>query len=373
MGSWRQRRTVDRRSVLQSSGRNSDRIIGFFQRMGKEGELYRPRHLGDGIVLPALVGPHSRELRSVLPDDAGLLRLEEGEAPDFQVDLSLIERRRAQGVRIFNGEILYVRSSAQVGGALTIDLGQCKFFAFATGLLRLEAELTSRRGPGRFWSRAVGSADRMLTLGALTPIAVGCAAVTLLTGPDGYYIPIQQRSAEVLGLSQMRVAAPTFGLESNRVGAIASRYGLLAYNFLREFGEELFDLEGVTHAATQRRSHPDWLLELPEVRMLHEEIQNERFELYTTGYCLIPSDAVLSISLLGISHDPKFFERVVSTSLANWESTTREGHVVAIEFVRLDDNRLDEWAESSKLGAATAHAIDRAREVLPLLTQAQTS
>jgi len=170
-------------------------------------------------------------------------------------------------------------------------------------------------------------------------------------------VPIQSRSGEVIGLGNMRAVVPTFGLEPNRIGDSTSRYGLLAYNFFREYAEELFDLEDVVQSVIARRASLDWIFELPQVALLESEMVAGRVSLSTTGFCVIPQEGVLSIAMLAVAESPELFRKVRAQTNPNWEAVEGGHSSVPIEFVRLDDHRLDDWVDG--LFAAEGGVVTR--------------
>lgn len=133
---------------------------------------------------------------------------------------------------------------------------------------------------------------------SVTPQAVGCSCVSVFTTADGPVVAVARRSSAVLHSPSSIAVIPSFGLESNVVAGQESRFGLFMYNYLREFAEELFDLEELIHVATARRVHPDWNFELPQVSRVIEEVDGARVKVVSMGASINPYDGALDYALL---------------------------------------------------------------------------
>jgi hypothetical protein len=111
---------------------------------------------------------------------------------------------------------MYVTSTDFTREPPVLHLGRCSFFSYATHYLRLDRELRRKRGRRPYLESEFKDARESLG-GARTPIAAASACAMIFSAHDGYYIPIQNRSGEVMGLPNIRVVAPTFGLEPNNI------------------------------------------------------------------------------------------------------------------------------------------------------------
>jgi hypothetical protein len=72
----------------------------------------------------------------------------------------------------------------------------------------------------------------------------------------------------------------------------------------------------------------------------------------------------VNVSLLAIFRSSSFLEHVQEHIIANWEAIEGGRAAPPIEFVKLYDRRLDEWADKGLLSISSAFAIDRARLIL---------
>jgi hypothetical protein len=293
-----------------------------------------------------------------------LLHLDGMTKERFAIDRRLIRQRRAQGARIFDGEILYLKEVGQApDGTIRLVAGNCDYFSYATLSLRLEAELRSRFHNTPLHDTHFQDAVSALAK-PLRPLGIGCSCATTFRLGNEYYVAIQNRSSEVMNLSNIRAVVPTFGLESNAVGQQTSAYSLLFYNYLKEFAEEFFDLEEVIHARTARRANPDWIFELPELARVKREVKSGRLRLAWTGISVSPFGGIVNVAMLAVSTSEAFFNFIKTTTKANWEATEGGLPDPPIEYIRLDDPRIDAWVDAGLLSANSAFALDRARQRL---------
>ncbi|AGZ42706.1 hypothetical protein [Actinoplanes friuliensis] len=100
------------------------------------------------------------------------------------------------------------------------------------------------------------------------------------------------------------------------------------------------------------------------MRKLLDEIDGGRFEISVTGLSISPGDGALSCSLLARSSSPAFFSWLRRELRANWEAAAPGDEGAPIEFVRIDDQLIDEWAVQGRLDPSSIMAIDLARKAL---------
>ena len=227
---------------------------------------------------------------------------------------------RRRGVRLFDGEFMWLKSATIDGDNLQkLSVGRFNFYAYAALCFRLQREISSRWRTPKLHSKFLTSFDSAVSSG-LQPQAVGCMVATLLQGDDGLYVPVAKRSAQVLNGPGTRALLPVFGMECNAIGGRASEYGLTFYNFVREFSEEFFDLEELINMMSARRVDPDWMFQLPPAAALLREATTGRLQIYRTGFGVNPNDGIFNCALIAHFSSPKFFKWLRSESRLNWES-----------------------------------------------------
>jgi hypothetical protein len=115
------------------------------------------------------------------------------------------------------------------------------------------------------------------------PFSVGGLAVLALRTTSSYYIAIQSRSAQVLTAPNAKAVIPNFGLTDNELAGNKSALGILFYNLIKEYLEEMFNYEELIGDVMQPRVDPDWFLELPEAQELLRLSQRGLFSVSYLG------------------------------------------------------------------------------------------
>jgi hypothetical protein len=155
---------------------------------------------------------------------------------------------------------------------------------------------------------------------------------------------------------------PVFGMECDAIGGRASEYGLTFYNFVREFCEEFFDLEELVHMMASRHVDPDWIFQLPSAAAVLHEATAHRLRLRRTGFGVNPNDGILNCALIAHFTSKRFFQWLRLNCRLNWESASGSGSLTPLEFVRLDDLRLDAWVDRLEIDPSSVFALDMARK-----------
>jgi hypothetical protein len=151
-------------------------------------------------------------------------------------------------------------------------------------------------------------------------------------------------------------------MECDAIGGPASKYGLTFYNFVREFCEELFDFEELVRVMASRHVDPDWIFQLPPASVVLHEATARRLRLRRTGFGINPNDGILSCALIAHFTSKRFFQWLRLNCRLNWESAPGSETLVPLEFVRLDDLRLDTWVDQLEIDPSSAFALDMARK-----------
>jgi hypothetical protein len=146
------------------------------------------------------------------------------------------------------------------------------------------------------------------------------------------------------------------------MGSRPSSYGLTFYNFVREFAEELFDLEELVQMTRARRFDPDWMFQLPSAARVLREVSAGRVQLLRTGLGINPNDGILNCAMIAHFYSPEFFEWLCQESRLNWESAENATPVANLELLRLDDPRIDEWAARKLIDPSSIFSLDLARQ-----------
>jgi hypothetical protein len=203
------RRRARRRAREDQRGVMTNRLLAYYRRQGLAQDLYQPVRLGRGGPIPLLVDPAWVWWHTVDIHKDQFICFDGKSKDRFPIDQRLIRRRKAQGARIFDDEIPYLKQMVQGrDGTIRLVAGNCNYFSYATLTLRLEAELRRRSHRTPLHDKHFRDAASSLAAPA-RPLGIGCSWVTIFRGKDGSYVAIQNRSAEVMNLSNVRTVVPT--------------------------------------------------------------------------------------------------------------------------------------------------------------------
>lgn len=349
---------IRRRGKSGSAGSSAMKIIKYYTDNGLVSSFYVPQAVGCGDPIAML---HSSKFHFASPVSikSDPLFSCDHAFTSFPVSNRALRWFRRRGVRLFDGEFMWLKSVRMDGDKLQeLSVGRFNFYGYATLYFRLQRGLSSRWRSPKLHNRYLSTFDSALSSG-LKPQAVGCTTATLLQGDDGLYIAVAKRSAQVLLGPGSRALLPVFGMECNAVGDRTSEFGLTFYNYVREFSEEFFDLEELVDMMSARRVDPDWLFHLPPAAAVLREATAGRFRIRRTGFGVNPSDGILNCALVAHFSSPKFFKWLRAEGRLNWESAAG---ATSLEFIKLDDRRLDEWVDRREIEPSSIFALDLARQ-----------
>ena len=282
------------------------------------------------------------------------------ELPVNQAYISALKRADAV---VFDGEALYAKRITTSGSNVySITLRRCNYFSYASLSTQLQNSLQHpTRRNRQIITEHLRNFDTAITC-PVQPQVLGHPCVTLFSSSDGdVHVAMALRSSGVLTASGMKSVLPNFGVEANMLGDARSKFSLSFYNYLREYAEEFFDYEELIDVKKARRSHPDWILTLPEVVKVMTEIDAGRFCLEYLGIGLNPADNSLLVPLLARFESTLYMGRLLTDLRANWESSSEVMESAPIQFVSLFSPKIDEWLSSGELDPVSALALDLAR------------
>jgi hypothetical protein len=352
---------ITRRVVsLWLRGDKDERLVTMYRRAGLESALYRPQSIGDSLPIPLLATSEDSFSADVDPQrDDGLIVYDVNASETFDVGTRFVRWFARRGVRLFDGQILWVRQkSSGSDGKVRLTISKARYFAYAQNCYRLEREIAAPwRRPTLHMSHLRRFDDALG--GGLRPQVLGGIAATLFDDVDGTYVALARRSANVLTGPRMYSVIPAFGMESAGPG---SKYALFFHNYLREFCEEFFDLEELIHAGERKGLDSDWFLEFPQATAVLEQVHLQKFKLRRMAAAIGLHDGALNFGLAAHFTDPAFLQWVRLQILLNWESAPETSLEPSLELLRIDDPKLDEWARSGLLASQSVFALDLARQ-----------
>jgi hypothetical protein len=359
---WRRRVAVERRAAEHKPGRQAAIAMKYFEKLGRISDLYLPSHIRSARPIPAIMerSPTVLPIITRTSEAAVLLRPPVGPRTEFPVNRRTIQRQTRAGARMFDGTILYVQDRKVDNGHIVFILDRCNYYSYATKMVMLRKELRSRVLHRPIYKNVFATLSPSVAT-TVEPQAAGCVCITLFPAPGGRYrVIFAHRSAEVAQAANQISALPSFGLESNITAGKQSKYGLFFYNYLREFAEELFNLEELIELTVSKHFGPDWIFGLPGMDLVEDEVTRGNLQLSCLGVGVNPYDGGLFFPLLAEFSSVEFLSKLETRIKTNWESSS-ERDQPSIEIRDLFDIKIDEWIQLGMIDNCSAVAVDLAR------------
>ncbi len=335
-------------------------LLAIYERNGLSTSLYALETV-DGVVLPVLPIPDDRWTGRMDPEADSPICLSGTERVTFPFDAARIERMRQQGLKLWDGSILYSTNDGALGDKLSV--GVCNYFAYVDVGATVLAESASISGKKPVLLSNLSSFENALS-GLLTPVVLAAAATCVFETEDGPVVALQHRSEQVVNARGLVGVAPIFGLEPNVITGHRSKYGILTYNLMKELLEEFFNQKEARRAGDSPKvGDPDSLFDSPHGQRLVEELDSGRINLYVTGAAIDPSDGSLIISLLAHFTSKEYAAYVRRTATGSWESASGTG-APKIELRALHGEATDSLMSIDAMIASSIYSLDRARMMM---------
>ena len=317
---------------------------------------------------PLLVDPKS--LLPIRVDEVSdePFRLTAADIEPLPFNQKMIDRRIADGAELWPGPVMFHDSRAFSEGEY--PLGVTTYFSVLTVTDALIQDLQSR-GQHPLAMRQLVDFETALTTAGPMPLGVGADVACVFDTPSGPVVPIHTRSETVVNAPGMLTLNPAFTMEPNVSDGNRSRFGLLYYNFAREFLEEFWGKKTLSEANMQPRSQPDWLLRNKMGKRLVAEIEGGRVTLYRCGVAIDLTHPIVHFALVAHFTSSTFLDYVREAPGCEREMTRVAGQP-AIRFVGLHDPELTENMTIDRTKVTSLFALDRAR-VLFKPPQAETA
>jgi hypothetical protein len=278
-------------------------------------------------------------------------------------DAAVILRRESMGVRLWDGSLLYSKNDGPLGGELRV--GVCNYFAYVSLADKVFDESKSRWGEKTLLD-ILASPERGLSGddARIRPITIAGSATCVFETTEGRMVAMQRRSHRVVSARGFHAVTPVFGMEPNVAGGRRSAYGILAYNFMKEFLEELFDQEDAQRAGDKPRvDDVDAIFQSEHGRRLSTELGAHSLQLSCTGVAVDPADGSLDFMILAHFRDPAFFAHVRSGAVGSWESESGDGRS-RITFRPLFSDEVDQLMGRDQMVATSIYSLDLARQAM---------
>ena len=322
---------------------------------------YRATESGREFVLPILSGQDWISVSQLDATSEALIKFDPSAKSRFETLRTRSTKRLAlRGARIYEGQICYV-SEYNPTGRPTWTVGVCSYAAYASFLLELEAKGLSKSYVTR--SRRRLFSDPLATISeGVRPVAVG-ATVALVDGHSRpYSVLLQRRSSEVIVDAGKLSFVPVFGLEPNATSARRSHLGLLQYNVVREFGEELFDLPELIELSRSGRINPDWIRTIEPISNLENSWQSGDVDFYTLGTGIDLLNPSLHIVIAGVSRNPEGWLSLLAEASGNWEIAGARVGSPSLLSVELESAELAKYVNENQLSSTSVFAYDLLRK-----------
>jgi hypothetical protein len=364
---WRLRVTVARRRALATSGAIDRWLLDYYD--GYACSLFYSEINGHVRYVPVLYDRSLVFPRVLDPVSDWPLQVEPERLNPFSVDQALLDKRRKMGAILFQSwrKSMYLDSiSFEPRPEMVVIVRPCEYFEIATALIGLEEETyrsvhrdTRRYRLGRTKNPLRDEHRRNLPVQGgrqLRPLSVGSNTVLAIKAGCDYQIAIQTRAETVITSPNTKAVIPNYGFEPNMFAGRKSSYGVVYYNFIREYLEELFDYDEII-GRSKWAQNPDWLLRLPEARTLLHAIRTGRFTLVYLGAGIECLSGTTTLALLAIIEDQSVIDELMQRLSPNYEVVTPTTTLVPVEFLSIADPRLGIWHERGKYQASTAFAL----------------
>lgn len=361
--SWRRRKSsaFTRSTDAVAHARN---LVGIYTAQGLGDSLYSLKTSADTIIVPVLPLRDKRWTGLLSPEDDAPLQIMATERVAFPHDASRIERLRKEGLRLWDGSILYSLNRGRIQD--TLPVGVCNYFAYVDLGDRVLRESDTVHGKKPLLRGVLASFNRAIS-GELQPVVLSAAATCVFESSEGRLVVMQHRSDEVVNARGLIGVCPNFGLELNEVSGTRSRFGVIAYNFMKEFLEELLNQKDARHVAESPRvGNPDIIFESDHGKRLVEEIDSHRLKIYLTGAVIDPSDGSLAFSLLAHFTSIEYTAWLRDAAIGSWESAAQLG-TPKLEFRKFCEPEIQNLMSPDHMISSSLYSLDRARELLPEL------
>jgi hypothetical protein len=254
-----------------------------------------------------------------------VLKYHKSSEESFFTDNSLIKRQQGLGHRLWNAPSLFLDSISFENGQVLLHVKSCCYYAVATNLIRLQDETAHAV---KQWSFEQCNLRKKYYLelenaheNLLRPMPIGCLVVFAMKTVDGYEIIMQTRSEHNIISNNVPSVVPDFGLKPF-VGLpdhTPERRSLLYYNFIKEYLEELHDMNDLINEFKLNKpveQFYEWLYNQTAAKKLWD---NDNFHLYYLGFGFNLMSGIPNIGLLAKLDSESDALTIKNSIMTNWE------------------------------------------------------
>lgn len=346
--------------------RRRDAMLGkaaldFYARVPTSPHVYHPTFVNGHEPIPMVFDREWTVAGRVNPFDESFIELTDERLQRFPVDDFAISRRTDSGARIWDGRILYLTRVGERDGQPYLGAGVCNYYSYVTVAEQIQNAFRKPRAHAskrilRTWMSSTDGQREM----RYAPICLAASTVCLFETPDGPRVLLSTRSDEVVNALDSTCVLPTFGMEPHVADGVPSKYGLLFYNFAKEFMEEVYGVKELETEADSPALNRDKIFDSALADELVEQFTTGEATLDVTGMGIEATDGTITYALLARFSSHDFYERVRGYVQPNFESKRRPDSPHSIHFLRLDDNALVGLSKMGEMSATSMFAVDLA-------------
>jgi hypothetical protein len=266
---------------------------------------YVPQTVQGTSMSPLRVGKEYLRFTPIDLEGDDIIEIHQPQRVDFEVNEKLVRQALRQGRRFTNSPVLYI-TGAQAD-PLILQAGTTGYRGVVTLADRVFTSMRRNTKRTSTFVTALGtSLEAALSSPDLTPLNFGSDATCAFWDGKQYVTPIHRRSKHTINAPGAITLTPSYTYETNVSDDVRSRFGVVGYNFLREFLEEFWGEQDLSKTAEQSRADPDFMFDRDHGRRLLDEVDNGRVELWSTGVAIDLTHVCCSVALAARFTSPEF-------------------------------------------------------------------
>ncbi len=231
---------------------------------------------------------------------------------------SVLDIRERMGVRLTNDPLFTFTALQEETDSLTIFCSDCNYFDFVSECGLIEDELTANvSDPHHGYAIRDNLAKDLGTLleNPRSTVGMGVHTAVFFRRKGEWRMLRQTRSEETISWPNAFSTVPNF--------AFQAMFGReeefdLQHNFLREYGEELFDFEELRGRDT--RIEYDWFYHQPEIKNLVETLEKGGASFFQTGFGFDALNGEFNITSALVVSDEEAWTETIGDQQWSWES-----------------------------------------------------
>lgn len=354
-----EKKRLNRKRLLES-GTIHDWIINYYKANGHLSDLYDCKIGKYEVKIPFLTVPEwSSVIIDISKDDN--VEFSETEVPNFPIDKKMISSRKRLGQNLFNDDTLYLDRVEKKNELLRFHVKKCSYFEMFTLLSSVEEEtfraIKSKSEETPVRDKMFPNVKEALKL-QLNPNSIGCQVLLAFKTKTSYDFLIQTRSHSIVTFGGAKATIPCYGLSP--IPSTKEPSNLLLYNFIKEYCEELYDLEELIKISEDKNFNPYWFYELPQSKRLIDGIKNGNVMYKFLGFGFDGLNGSATIATIAIIDDIDFLEKIKKEIKSNWEVAKRKNDIEPLEFVDYKSDKLENWLRNRQYHYGSAYTISLA-------------